>query len=127
MSIKKTDKTFTDVTNIILPSNSRLNVYNNLNITETNQYFLNVFKYYEIPRSIKDNDAYFTKHTCGDSEWWDNISYEYYTTSYFWYILCELNDVVNPYESLYEGKMVKVLDTSYLYYIFRDFKGIREL
>ena len=127
MSIKRTNKTYRDITNINLQSNSRLNAYNPLNVTETNQFFLNVFKYFEIPRYIKDNDAYFTKHVCGDSEWWDNISYEYYKTSYFWYVLCEFNDVVNPYESLYEGKMVKVIDTSYLYYIFRDFKDIRDL
>ena len=76
---------------------------------------------------MKENDAFYTKHVCLGTEWWDNISHEYYNTPNYWYILCELNDVVNPFESLYEGKLVKVLKSSYFYYIFRDFKGIRDL
>ncbi len=127
MSIRKSNKIYTEITNINLISSSRLNTYNNLKITETNQYFLNIFKTFELPRSVKDDDTFFNKHICLDTEWWDNISYEYYNTSYYWYILCELNDVVNPFESLYEGKMIKVLKSSYFYYIFRDYKGIRDL
>ena len=127
MSIIKSNKTYRDITNFILNSTSRLNAYNVLNITETDQYFLNIFKYFEIPRYVKDNDTFFTKYVCMDTDWWDNISYLHYDTSYYWYILCELNDVTNPYESLYEGKMIKVLKSSYFYYIFRDYKSIREL
>jgi len=127
MSIIKSNRSYRDISNIINNSTSRLNAYNVLTITETDQYFLNIFKYFEIPRYIKDNDTYFIKYTCLDTEWWDNISYIHYDTSYYWYILCELNDVVNPYESLYEGKQIKILKVSYFYYIFRDFKSIREL
>jgi len=128
MSIKRVqDRTYTDLTGYPLAFSSRLNAYNILKITERNQYFLNVFKYFEIPKSIKENDSFYTKHTCRDTEWWDNISYEYYDTSYYWYVLCELNDVVNPFESLYEGKIVKVLKPSYFYYIFRDFDKIKKL
>jgi len=127
MSVKRSERTYRDITGYELPFSSRLNAYNILKITETNQYLLNIFKYFEIPKAVKENDAFYHKHICLDTEWWDNISYEYYNTSYYWYVLCELNDVVNPFESLYEGKMIKVLKTSYFYYIFRDFKKIRDL
>ena len=62
MSIKRSDKTYTDITNINLISSSRLNTYNNLKVTETNQYFLNIFKSFELPRSVKDDDSFFDKH-----------------------------------------------------------------
>jgi len=127
MAIKRSNKTYTKVTGINNPFSSRINAYNILKITETNQYFLNIFKHFELSNQVKNDDSYFTKYVCLDTEWWDNISYKHYQTSYYWYILAELNDVVNPFESLYEGKIVKVLKPSYFYYIFRDFKGIREL
>ena len=127
MAIIKSKKTYTDITGINNPFSSRLNAYNILKITDTNQYFLNIFKHFEISKEIKNDDSYFTKYVCIDTDWWDNISYEHYQTSYYWYVLAELNDVINPFESLYEGKMVKVLKPSYFYYIFRDFKSIREL
>ena len=127
MAIRRSQKTYTDVTGINNPFSSRINAYNILEITQTNQYFLNIFKHFELSNQVKNDDNYFTKYVCLDTEWWDNISYEHYQTSYYWYILAELNDVVNPFESLYEGKIVKVLKPSYFYYIFRDFKSIREL
>ena len=127
MAIIKTDRTFTEITNINNVYSSRLKMYNILLNTKTNQYFLNIFKHFEIPRYIKDDDTFYTKHVCLDTEWWDNISYINYNTSYYWYVLVELNDVVNPFESLYEGRIIKVLKPSYFYYIFREFKSIKEL
>jgi hypothetical protein len=128
MSIQRVEnKRYDEITGYQLVFSSRLNAYNILRITETNQYFLNIFKYFEIPKEIKEDDTYFHKHICLDTEWWDNISYEHYSTSYYWYVLVELNDIVNPFETLYEGQMIKVLKTQYFYYIFRDFKKIRDL
>lgn len=127
MSIRKTKRTYRNLTSYELPISSRLNAYNILKITETNQYFLNIFKHFEISQNIKNDDNFFTKHICIDTDWLDNISYEHYQTSYYWFVLAELNDVISPFESLYEGKIIKVLKPSYFYYIFRDFKKIRDL
>ena len=127
MSIKKTDKRFVEITSQRLSSSSRLNVYNIFRITETNQFFLNHFRHFEITEEIKTDDIYFDSYECLEDEWWDNISYMNYGTSYYWYLLCALNDVVNPYEEIHPGKKIKILKKHYLYDVFKDIKEISKL
>lgn len=127
MSVVKTQKTFKEIARQRLSISSRLNSHNILNITETNQYFMNPFRVFSINDDIKRDNNYFTIHYALEDEWWDNISAKYYGTSYYWYILCEYNDIINPYEQLLPGQLVKVLKISFMYHIFRDMKGIAEL
>lgn len=127
MSIKKTDKRFVDITGSRLSSTSRLNTYNIFRITETNQHFLNHFKYFEISKDIKTNDMYFDSYESLEEEWWDNISYIHYGTSYYWYLLCVLNDVINPYEEIHPGKKIKILKKGFLYDVIKDIREISKL
>ena len=127
MSIKKTDKRYLDITRQRLSTSSRLNVYNTFRITETNQYFLNHFRSFEIINDVKNNNAYFDSHIALESEWWDNISDKFYGTPQYWHIICNLNDVVNPYEELVAGQKIKVMKKSYLYEIFKGMKDISKL
>lgn len=127
MSIKTVDKRYQDLTKQRLSTSSRLNTYNIFRITETNQYFLNVFRSFEIVEEIKTDNRYFTVVTALEDEWWDNISSTHYGTPYYWYLLCELNDVVNPYEELVPGQSIKVLKQSYLYDIFKNMSKILNL
>ena len=127
MSVKVTDKSYFDITGQRLNNISRLNIYNRLRITETNQFFLNHFRYFEIPSSIKNDSRYFSVYEALDNDWWDNISYQHYGTSGYWFMLCELNDIVNPYEQLIGGQSIKVLRQSYLYNLFKDMKKISTL
>jgi hypothetical protein len=127
MSIKKSDKKFVDVSKQRLGTSSRLNIYNIFRVTETNQHFLNHFRSFEIIDDIKNDNRYFDVVKALEDEWWDNISYQHYGTSYYWYLLCELNDIVNPYEQLDAGQVVKVLKQTYLYGIFRGMKEISKL
>lgn len=76
---------------------------------------------------IKEDSAFFNIHVALEDEWWDNISFEYYGTSQFWYIICQINDIVNPYEELVPGQQVKVLKQSYLYEVFKNMAEISEL
>jgi hypothetical protein len=127
MSIKKTDKKYIDLTKQRLASASRLNTYNIFRITETNQYFLNHFRSFEMVTAVKNNDAYFDPYTAIEDDWWDNISFQYYGTSYYWYIICIINDIVNPYEELIPGMKIKLLKNSYLYEILKGIKDISKL
>lgn len=127
MSIKTTDKKYIDITRQRLSTSSRLNTYNIFRITETNQYFLNMFRSFEIVGDVKTDNRYFTVVTALEDEWWDNISYQHYGTSYYWYLLCELNDIINPYEELVAGQTVKVLKQSYLYEVFKNMNNISQL
>lgn len=127
MSIKKTDKKFFDVARQRLSTSSRLNTYDVLKITETNQYFLNHFRSFSIKDEIKSDDRYFESYEMEQDDWWDNISYKFYDTGKYWYLLCVLNDVINPYEDVYPGKKIKVLKSTYLYDVLRDIKDISKL
>ncbi|MCK5015888.1 MAG: hypothetical protein KAS32_02355 [Candidatus Peribacteraceae bacterium] len=127
MSIKTTDKSFIDITNQRLSTSSRLNTYNIFRITETNQYFLNIFRNFEIVDDVKNDNKYFTIYVALEDEWWDNVSFTHYGTSYYWYLLCELNDIVNPYEQLAEGQQIKVLKQTYLYELFKNMTTISKL
>lgn len=127
MSIKQSDKTYIEISKQRLSSVSRLNIYNIFRITETNQTFLNHFRSFEILDDIKNDNRYFDVIEAGDTEWWDNISHEQYGSAYYWFILCEMNDIVNPYEEIEKGQKIKVLKIDYLYEIFRDMKEISKL
>ncbi len=127
MSIKTTDKKYLDISRQRLSTASRLNIYNIFRITETNQYFLNHFKFFDIIESIKSDDRYFDSYEAIDSEWWDNISYKFYGTSYYWYLICSINDIVNPYEELVEGQKIKILRKEYLYEVFKNMREIAKL
>lgn len=127
MSIKKATKKYRDITKQRLSTASRLNIYNIFRITETNQNFLNHFRYFEIVDSIKNNNAYWDIYVTEENDWWDNISFKFYETSYYWYLLCELNDIINPYEEIQAGQQVKVLRQAFMYEIFKDMSDIAEL
>jgi len=127
MSIKTTDKKYIDITRQRLSTSSRLNVYNIFRITETNQHFLNHFRAFELAKELKGNDRYFDSVVALEDEWWDNISYNYYGSQYYWYLICVINDVINPFEELVAGQKVKVLKKSYLYEVFRDLGDISKL
>ena len=127
MSIKKSSKTYIQTTGKILGNSSRLNIYNIFRITETGQSFLNHFRSFEIVSGVKNDNAYFDPYTVLEDDWWDNISYQSYGTSSYWYLLCLTNDVVNPYEELITGTKVKVLKGSYLYQVFKGMKEISKL
>ena len=127
MSIKTTDKKYLDITGQRLSTSSRLNIYNIFRITETNQYFLNHFRSFEVIATVKSNDMFFDLYVVLEDEWWDNISNKFYDTPYFWYLICSINDVVNPYEELITGMTIKVLKKTYLYEVFKDMMDISKL
>lgn len=127
MSIKKSDKKFYELTGQRLKNFSRLNSYNVFRITETNQHFFNHFKFLEITREVKDDNRYFDLYVALENDWWDNISHQYYGTPQYWYMLCDLNDVVNPYEDLEAGQKIKVLKETYFYDLLKNMRDNSKL
>jgi hypothetical protein len=127
MSIKTTEKRYVDITRQRLSTSSRLNTYNIFRITETNQYFLNHFRFFDVVKDVKSNDMFFDSYNALENEWWDNISEKFYGTPYYWYLICSLNDIINPYEELVVGQKIKILKQTYLYPVFKNIKDISKL
>ena len=106
---------------------SRLNVYNILFETRDNTYFLNLFRNFAVRDNVKENNVYFNIYIAEEEDWWDNISYKYYDTERLWWLVCEMNDIVNPYEDMVAGQQIKVLKEGYLYNVFKNLTEISKL
>ena len=127
MSIQKVKRTFRDITTLRLTTSSRLNLYNILKDTVSDTYFVNIFRNFKLSDSVKTDNKYFIIHVAENDEWWDNISSKYYGIPNYWYIICEMNNILNPYEDITEGQNIKVLKESYLYDVFKGIKEVSEL
>ena len=124
--MKKINKEYRELTNQKLPTSSRLNLYNIIQDIDM-VYAINIFKTIDITDYVKNNNDFFLTHIAEEDEWWDNISYKYYQTPALWYIICIMNNILNPYEEIEKGQLIKIIKQVYLYNIFKDIKTISEL
>lgn len=123
---EKIEESFSKITNIRLPSNSYLNMFNILR-TSDKEYFLNLFKSYIVDNEVLEKEDFFHFYQAEENDWWENISYKYYGTVNLWWLIAMVNNVNNPFEDMEPGKNIKVLKKSYLYIILRDIRNIAEL
>ncbi|MDF2615503.1 MAG: hypothetical protein K0Q47_158 [Sedimentibacter sp.] len=47
-------------------------------------------------------------HTVSESERLDTIAYKYWKNSEWWYIICDWNDIFNPFEPLVAGTILSL-------------------
>ena len=126
MPVTKEEKSFLELTNKRLPITSRLRLANILSDHE-DEKFMNFFKSFTIVGSVKESVTFYHTHNAEPSEWWDNISYKYYNTPDLWWLVCFMNETVNPYEDIDEGQQIKVLKETYLYVIFKNIGELQQL
>ncbi len=127
MAIKIIDKKFRTITGQLLPITSRLRLFNILQDTENNAYFMNIFRNYKLADYVTENNVYFDLYSCEEEDWWDNISFKYYNTEKLWWLVCEMNNITNPFEEIEAGLQVKILKEEYLYNIFKSITQIAGL
>ena len=126
MPVETESKSFLELTSKRLPTSSRLRLANILK-DEDNERFLNFFRSFILVDSVKERVSFYHTHNAEADEWWDNISYKYYDTTALWWLVCFMNDTVNPYEEIDEGQQIKVLRRDYLYIVFKNLGEIAEL
>lgn len=126
MPISKEEKSFLELTNKRLPVTSRLRLANILKDHEDEQ-FMNFFRSFTLVGDVKESVTFYHTHNAEVEEWWDNISFKYYGTPDLWWLVCFMNDTVNPYEDIDEGQQIKVLKETYLYTIFKNIGEIAGL
>ena len=127
MAFKEINRKFVKITGTRLSINSRLNLFNILQESSDNVYLLNIFRAFTISDEYKENNIYFELYEAEENDWWDNISYKYYESSHLWWLVCEMNDIYNPFEQLEEGQLIKVLREDYLYNVFKNLQDIAKL
>ncbi len=89
--------------------------------------FLDIFRSYVISSDAVNNESLFDYYVVQDDDWFDNISFKHYNTPYLWWVVALFNNINNPYESLEEGQVLKILKYNNLYKIFDDFSEIEGL
>lgn len=127
MAIKRIQRRYSKVAGQRLSLSSRLNINNILLETSNNVYFLNLFRNFTISDHIKENNIYFNIYYAEEIDWWDNISYKYYDTERLWWLVCEMNDITNPFEELVHGQQIKILKEAYLFNVFKNLAEIAKL
>lgn len=109
-----------------LPVSSMLRMYNVLRDWDGDN-FVNVFKTFSVNDETLEKQDVYELHVVDEDDWWDNISYKFYGTPYFWWTIALINDTENPFESLEPGEEVRVLRIEYLYILLDDVKEIARL
>jgi len=109
-----------------LSNNSRLHMFDVIKNDETGYYF-NIFKNYTMPDSLKNNPNLYSIYLVDNDDWWDNISAHWYDTSELWWLVCFTNDIVNPFEDIYPGKILKIFNKNYFNIIMSELKEIYKL
>jgi len=124
MAITKSTETFRKLTNHQLSDQSFIRMFNILVDHDRITNFLNIFKSYTYNKDLDQDVSYFYTHNVGYDEWWDNISYKYYKTPDYWWVITSFNDIVNPFEGLEVGMSLRILKPQYLYSLLRDLDTI---
>lgn len=116
-----TDKTFEDITGLILSTPSFLNLLP-IELDENGDYILNIFRFYSIYDSIKNDVVYFNTYEADEDDWWENIAYDVYNNVDLWWVTCMMNDVINPFEEIEPGKNLKILKTEAIPNLIREIR-----
>lgn len=115
-----------DITGNRIKVTSQLNLFNILQDPDSTKY-MNIFRNYTLNTDILENVLLYYLHEVDHNDWWDNISYKYYQTPDLWWVIAIINGVVNPFEELEVGEVVRVLKEEYLYQIIEDIENISKL
>lgn len=89
--------------------------------------FMNIWRTFTFNDDVTADVSYYNTYAVGDDDWWDNISANIYGTPHLWWVVCLMNDVMNPFEELEVGSNIKYLREEYLYMLFRDIERLSDL
>jgi hypothetical protein len=78
-----------------------------------NHYVYNILKRVTLPPGAIDTE-FFTYEVITAETPWTSISYRYYQTIKLWWVLCVLNNILNPVYNIRAGTVIKVLKPAYL-------------
>jgi hypothetical protein len=126
MPIENSELNFYEITKHYLPNSSQLNLFNIFYDPDNREYFLNIFRNYIINEDARVNFLYYLQHEIDNSDFPDTISYDYYETSFLWWVIALFNDIKNPFESFDEEEtsFLKILKPQYIYQLLTEISMI---
>ena len=121
-----TEENFFQLTGTQINTFSLLRLFNILLDEDRETKFMNIFRSYILNDEVFTETSFYNTYQVANGEFWDNISWNLYGTPYLWWIIAILNNVVNPFEELEDGQLLKVLRDDFVYALTKDLERIAE-
>ncbi len=87
--------------------------------------FLNIHRESRFRDLIKTNQIFYDVYNIQLGDRWDIISNKAYGTPHLWWLICFVNDIVDPDEALSLGEEIILLKSSYIYDVLNELEKIR--
>lgn len=97
--VKIKNSSFFKETGKTIKNTSFLQMFDVLKDNSNNTKMLNIWKSYKILHS-EDLLCYFELYVVKENDWFENISYEKYETTDYWWVIAMFNQIENPFETL---------------------------
>ncbi len=107
-----------------LSNSSQLKLFSILDDVSNNTYYLNIFRSYITNVSSLNNNSFYELYEVDNEDFLDNISFKFYNTPQLWWVICIVNNITNPFEDIYPGKVLRILKNSYIYNILKEVRNI---
>ena len=125
MSINNTTDDFFDLTGHTLLNSSFLRMFNILD--DDGIKFLNIFRSYAINDSVKNDIVFYDTYEIDNKDFWENIADKVHDNINLWWVVCLINNIINPFEELEDGKNIKILRNYYVSYLMREMRDMADL
>lgn len=83
-------------------------------ITYNDVSSLNIFVKYKLFDRYKSNIQYYLEYTILENDRWDIISQRFYGTFELWWLIALFNDIIDPFEKIQTGEVLKIIQPQYL-------------
>ena len=109
----------TEVTYELMPNPN----YNKFSFLHTNRFKYNTvytingetfFETYPIPDIPKNKKDTYHQLKSGEEGRWDLISYKYYQTVDYWWLICHANDISDPFDVPPAGSIIRIPSLDYI-------------
>lgn len=129
-NIEKINKKYHEETGIRLLSSSQINLYPIMYDNVKNEKFLNLFRFFSFDKDITDRrNLLFNSqpYECEYTDWFENISYNFYQNVSLWWVICKGNDIKNPFEEINSGDQLFIMNRKNIYKLLKEMDKTAEL
>ena len=130
-NVEKTHTTYGDELGISTTTSSFIKLFPIMYDKDKNEKFINIFRSYTIDdendtmrrKILLNSDAY----ECNDTDWFENIAFKHYYSPFYWWLICIINSIQNPFEDINAGDNLNIMSISLLYQFTKELEQITEL
>lgn len=96
----------TDVSYQLAPQNYE-NIFS-VYTDEDNYYYYNLLRVINFPQDL--DTSYYSTYTTITNDTWPTISWKFYKTVKLWWVICSVNQIINPIDQPVAGTSLKILN-----------------